>query len=60
MHVTFASITCAWSGVGSEGGDWGDRPSETYECNFFHHVFMQFGKQDLRNKAILSSNVWSP
>jgi len=25
------------------GGDWGDRPPETNESSFIHHVFLQFG-----------------
>jgi len=24
--------------------DWGDRPPKTYESNFIHHDFVQFGK----------------
>jgi len=44
---------------GSKGGDWGDRPPKTYESNFFHHDFVQFGKQHSRYKAILPSIVLS-
>ena len=44
---------------GSRGGDWGDRPPKTYESNFFHHNFVQFGKQHSRYKVILSSIVLS-
>jgi len=32
------------SGAVPGGGDWGDRPPKTYESNFFHHEFVQFGK----------------
>jgi len=32
-------------------------PPKTYESNFFLHDFVQFGKQHMRYKAILSSNV---
>jgi len=35
----------------------GDYPTKTYESNFIHHNFVQFGKQHLRHEAILSSNV---
>jgi len=34
-----------------QGGD----PPKTYESNFIHHVFVQFGKQHSRYKAILPS-----
>jgi len=44
-------------GVDPGGDDWGDRTSKTYESNFFLHHFVQFGKQHVRYKAILSSNV---
>jgi len=30
-----------------------DRPPKTYESNFIHHDFEQFGKQHSRYKAIL-------
>jgi len=32
---------------------------KTYESNFIHHDFVQFGKQHSRYKAILSSIVLS-
>ena len=35
----------------------GNRPPKTYEDNFIHHDFLQFGKQCWRCKAILSSIV---
>jgi len=38
---------------GKSRGDWGHRPPKTYESNFFHHDFVQFGKQHSRSKAIL-------
>jgi len=42
------------SGVSKGGG--GDRlPPKTYRSNFFHHDFVQFGKQHSRYKAILTS-----
>jgi len=34
-------------------------PLKTYESNFVHHYFVQFGKQHLQYKAIFSSNVLS-
>jgi len=34
-------------------------PLETYESNFIHHDFVQFGKQHSRYKAILPSVVLS-
>jgi len=35
-------------------GDWGDRPPpKTYESNFIHHDFLQFGKQHSRYNALL-------
>jgi len=34
------------------GGDWGDRPSKTYESKFIRHDFVQFGKQNSWFKAI--------
>jgi len=44
----------------SSGGDWGDRPPpKTYESNFIHHDFVQFGKQHSQYKAILPSIVFS-
>jgi len=43
----------------TQGGDWGDRPPETYESNFTPHDFVQFRKQHSRLKAILSSIVLS-
>jgi len=33
--------------------------TRTYESNFIHHDFVQFGKQHLRYKAIFSSTVLS-
>ena len=36
-----------------------DRPHKTYESNFMHHDFAQFGKQHSRYKAILPSIVLS-
>jgi len=39
---------------GSRGENWGDRSPKTYESNFIHHDFAQFGKQYERYKAILS------
>jgi len=44
-----------------QGGDWGDRPPppKTYKSKFFHHNFVQFGKQHSRYKAILTSIVLS-
>ena len=30
---------------GSREGDWGDRPSKTYESKYIHHDFEQFAKQ---------------
>jgi len=47
------------SGADPKGGDWDDRPPETYESNFFYHDFVQFGKQHWRFKAILTSIVLS-
>jgi len=35
----------------------GDRPLKTYESIFFHHDFVQFGKQHSRYKAMLLSIV---
>jgi len=35
----------------------GDRPLKTYESNFIHHDFVQFGRQHSRFKAILPSIV---
>jgi len=43
----------------SRGGDRPDRPLKTYESNFIHHDFAQFGKQHSRYKAILPSIVLS-
>jgi len=43
--------------VGS--GEGAIAPAKTYESNFFHHGFVQFGKQHSRYKAILSSTVLS-
>jgi len=40
-----------------QGGDWGDRPPKTYECNFIHHNFAQCGKEQSPYKAFLSSTV---
>jgi len=37
----------------------GDRPPKTYEINFIHHDFVQFGKQHSRYKAILPSIILS-
>ena len=42
--------------VGSRGAI---APPKTYESNFIHHDFVQFGKQHSRYKAILSSIVLS-
>jgi len=62
-HTLNNSAHCALSTQsyrgGSRGGDWGDRPSKTYESNFIHHDFLQFGKPHSRYKAILSSTVLS-
>jgi len=44
---------------GDLGSDWGNCPPKTYESNFIHHDFVQFKKQHLRLKAILSSTVLS-
>jgi len=42
-----------------QGGDgWGDRPPKTYESNFVHHDFVQFGKQHSRYKVILPPIVF--
>ena len=35
-------------------------PPKTYESNFIHYDFVQFGKQHSRYKAILPSTVFSP
>jgi len=32
------------AGADPGGGDWRERPPETYESNFFHYDFLQFGK----------------
>jgi len=34
-------------------------PPKTYESNFFHHNFVQFGKKRSRYKAMLTSIVLS-
>jgi len=39
--------------------DWDDHPPKTYESSFIHHDILRFGKQHSRNKAILSSIVFS-
>jgi len=44
---------------GSRGGHWDDCPPKTYENNFIHHDFANFGKQHSRYKAILPSIVLS-
>jgi len=41
ITANLAKVECRG---GSRGGDWGDRPPKTYESNFFHHDFVQFGK----------------
>jgi len=40
-----------------QGG--GDRPFKTYESNFIHHDFVQFGRQHSQYKANLASSVIS-
>jgi len=47
------------AGADSGEGDWGDRPTKTYESNVFHDDFKQFVKQPSRFKAILPSIVLS-
>ena len=59
---SFLTVSCRrWISLrgsgGSRGSDWGDRPPKTYESNFFHHDFVQFGEQHSRYKAILTSIV---
>jgi len=39
---------------------WGDRPPQTYESNFFHHDFVQFGKQHSRLKRTFCLPVFYP
>jgi len=43
------------SGSGSDPGVGAIGATKTYESNFIHHDFLQFGKQHSRYKAILSS-----
>ena len=51
-------VTCAQGWI--QGGRLGrSLPPKTYESNFFHHDFEQFGKQHSRYKAILPSIVLS-
>jgi len=47
------------AGADPRGYDWRDRPLKTYEINFIRHDFVQFGKQHVRYKVILSSIVLS-
>jgi len=47
------------AGADPGGGDCDDRPPKTYECNFFHHDFVQFGKQHSRHEYIVPSIVLS-
>jgi len=42
-----------------QGDGWGDRALKTYESNFVHHDFVQFGKQHSRYKVILPPTVLS-
>jgi len=37
---------------GSSGGDWDDRPPKSFDSNFLHDNFVEFGKQHSRYKAI--------
>jgi len=43
---------------GSRGSIGAIDPPKTYKTSFFHHDFVQFGKQHARYKAILSSTVF--
>jgi len=48
-----------YSGADPGGAIGAIAPPKTYESNFFHYDFVQFGKQHSRYKAILSSIVLS-
>ena len=42
-----------------QGSVCGDLPPKTYESNFIHHNFLQFGEEHSWYKAILSSIILS-
>jgi len=60
-HQCTAEVSLVVVRGGSKGGEgaWDDLPPETYEGNFIHHAFVQFGKQHLRCKVIVPSIVLS-
>ena len=45
--------------TGADPGPGAIVPHKTYESNFIHHNFVQFGKQHSPYKAILSSTILS-
>jgi len=54
VDLTIITVT---TGANARGG--GDRPFKTYESNFIHHDFVQFGRQHSQYKANLASSVIS-
>jgi len=58
-HHSQSLMSTDLSRGGSKGGDWGDSPPKTCECNFIHHHFEQFGRQHSRYQAILPLFVLS-
>jgi len=62
QNFCWGSTAVLFWGIGRDGfrgGDWGNCPPKTYESNFFHHDFVQFGKQHSQYKTILPSIVSS-
>jgi len=59
MHGRNRNLQMRYKQGRIQGGNWGDRPTETYESNVFHHDFVQFGKQHWRCEVILPSIVLS-
>jgi len=55
LGIRFWQKFVKWTRGASRGGDWGDRPPNTYKGKFFHHDFLQFGKQHSRHKTIFRS-----
>jgi len=53
------SVTCAAAIEGRGGSRGAIAPFKTYESNFFHYDFVQFGKQYSRYEASLPSTVLS-
>jgi len=57
-QVQTTKIACCHQGR-DQGADIGQSSPTTYESNFIHHDFVQFGKQHSWYKAILLSSILS-